>query len=327
MQGFVDETVIEVASGNGGSGAVSFRREKYVAKGGPDGGDGGKGGDVVFHVKENLNTLSHLKIKRKHQAENGQPGMGRRMHGRDGNDMVIDVPPGTIIRDYETKEVLADLKEVGSHFVLLSGGRGGQGNWHFRSSKRQVPRFAQPGVDGIEKTIVIELNLIADIGFVGFPNAGKSSLLKNLTNAHPQVAAYAFTTKIPNLGMLYVHGKDVVLADIPGIIEGASSGVGLGFRFLKHIARTRGLAFMLDISDENYLTVFDTLLSELKKYAPELIEKPRIILANKIELEGFKDRLVDLKDKYPEEQIIGMSNYSKEGIEQVKQAFYDLSEA
>ncbi len=319
--------MIEVASGNGGSGAVSFRREKYVAKGGPDGGDGGKGGDVVFHVKENLNTLSHLKIKRKHQAENGQPGMGRRMHGRDGNDMVIDVPPGTIIRDYETKEVLADLKEVGSHFVLLSGGRGGQGNWHFRSSKRQVPRFAQPGVDGIEKTIVIELNLIADIGFVGFPNAGKSSLLKNLTNAHPQVAAYAFTTKIPNLGMLYVHGKDVVLADIPGIIEGASSGVGLGFRFLKHIARTRGLAFMLDISDENYLTVFDTLLSELKKYAPELIEKPRIILANKIELEGFKDRLVDLKDKYPEEQIIGMSNYSKEGIEQVKQAFYDLSEA
>jgi len=306
---------------------VSFRREKYVAKGGPDGGDGGKGGDVVFHVKSNLNTLSHLKAKRKHKAKNGQQGMGRRMHGKNGEDVIIEVPPGTLIRDYDTGELLADLQEDGSNLVLLKGGRGGQGNWHFRSSKRQAPRFSQPGAEGAERTLLIELNLIADIGFVGFPNAGKSSLLRSLTNAHPQVAAYAFTTKIPNLGMLRVHGKDVVLADIPGIIEGASHGAGLGFQFLKHIARTRGLAFMIDLSDETFLDTFDTLLKELEEYAPELIHKPRVLIGNKLDLPETEGRIQELQQKYPQETILGMSNFASTGIKEVTQAFFELSES
>lgn len=325
MQGFVDETVIEVASGDGGSGAVSFRREKYVAKGGPDGGDGGKGGDVIFTVKANLNTLSDLKSKRSFKAKKGQSGMGARCHGKNGENVTVYVPPGTLIRDFETKELIADLKEVGESIVLLKGGRGGQGNWHFRSARRQAPRFAQPGAPGEEKTVTVELNLIADIGFVGFPNAGKSSLLRSMTNAHPQVAAYAFTTKIPNLGMLRVFERDIVLADIPGIIEGASHGAGLGFRFLKHISRTGGLAFLIDLSDENFLTAFDTLCEELAEYAPDLLKKPRIVLGSKVDVDGTWERLAELKDHLPNEKILPLSNFSRQGIEDIQKEFFNIA--
>ncbi|MBB6479031.1 GTPase ObgE [Spirochaeta isovalerica] len=320
MQGFIDETRLELFSGNGGPGCVSFRREKYVAKGGPDGGDGGVGGNVVFEVKKNLKTFSHLNAKHTFKAKNGQPGMGRRMHGKDGEDVIIAVPPGTIIRDYESKQIIKDFSENidGEQWVFLQGGRGGLGNWHYRSSKKQVPRYAQPGIPGQYAEIMLELNMIADVGFVGFPNAGKSSLLRELTNADPKVGAYPFTTKIPNLGMLRIADKDVVLADIPGIIDGASHGAGLGLRFLRHIARTAGLAFMIDLSDPGYLDAFEHLKKELEEFESSLLRKQRIIIATKTDVEGTEESLKELQKKYPDEKIIPISVFARTGLEEVR---------
>lgn len=320
MQGFIDETRLELYSGDGGPGCVSFRREKYVAKGGPDGGDGGRGGNVVFEVKKNLKTLSHLNAKHTFKAKKGQQGMGRRMHGKDGEDVVVLVPPGTIIRDYETREIIKDFSGNvdGETWVFLNGGKGGLGNWHYRSSIKQTPRYAQPGMPGQYAEILLELNMIADVGFVGFPNAGKSSLLKALTNADPKVAAYPFTTKIPNLGMLRIADRDVILADIPGIIDGASHGAGLGLRFLKHIARTAGLAFMIDLSDPAYLDAFEHLKHELQDFEASLLRKQRIIIATKTDLEGTEDSLVRLKEKYPDETIVAISVFARTGLEEVK---------
>src|SRR5690554_3257107 len=284
MFGFSDETYIDIASGNGGNGCVSFRREKFVAKGGPDGGDGGRGGDVVFVVKDNLRTLVHLKRVRTFKAENGKDGQGRRSFGRNGADIEIPVPPGTVIKDPGTGEIIKDLEGL-ERYVFLEGGNGGKGNWHFRSATRQAPRFAQNGEPGVSMRIGLELFIIADIGFVGFPNAGKSSLLNNLTNARTKVAGYPFTTKIPQLGMLRYDNNDIVLADIPGIIEGASQGAGMGLKFLRHIARTVALAFLIDLSDERYATALETLQGEIKEYAPELLEKPYVVIGTKIDLE------------------------------------------
>ena len=275
MFGFSDETYIDVASGNGGAGCVSFHREKFVPKGGPDGGDGGKGGDVVFVVKDNLRTLGHLKAVRTYKAENGRNGQGDRCFGRNGKDVEIPVPPGTVIRDAETGELIKDLTGL-DRFVFLRGGKGGLGNWHFRSAVRQAPKFAQPGEKGESMRVGIELQIIADIGFVGFPNAGKSSLLNMLTNARSKVAGYPFTTKIPQLGVMRYDDRDIVLADIPGILEGASSGLGMGIKFLKHISRTNGLAYLVDISDERYLDSFDILKGELSEFSKELAEEVRI---------------------------------------------------
>ena len=266
MFGFSDETYIDVASGNGGAGCVSFRREKFIPKGGPDGGDGGRGGDVVFVVKDNLRTLGHLRMVRSYRAENGRGGQGARCYGRAGKDVEIPVPPGTIIKNAETGEIIKDLTGV-DRWVFLEGGRGGLGNWHFRTSVRQTPRFAQPGEKGVEMRVGVELQVIADIGFVGFPNAGKSSLLNLLTNARSKVAGYPFTTKIPQLGVMRYDDQDLVLADIPGILEGASEGLGMGFKFLRHISRTKGLVYLIDLSDENYLDSFDILSEELRKYS------------------------------------------------------------
>lgn len=327
MQGFIDETRLELFSGNGGPGCVSFRREKYVAKGGPDGGDGGRGGNVVFEVKKNLKTFSHLNAKHTFKAKNGQSGMGKRMHGKDGEDIIISVPPGTIIRDYESRSIIKDFSDniEGETWVFLKGGQGGLGNWHYRSSKKQVPRYAQPGVSGQYAEILLELNMIADVGFVGFPNAGKSSLLKTLTNADPKVGAYPFTTKIPNLGMLRIAERDVVLADIPGIIEGASHGAGLGLRFLKHIARTAGLAFMVDLSDPNYLEAFDHLKEELGDFEASLLKKERIVIATKTDLEGTDEALSQLKEKYPDEKIIAISVFARTGIEDVRLSLLNMA--
>jgi GTP-binding protein len=227
---FLDETTIEVSSGHGGRGAVSFRREKYVPKGGPDGGDGGRGGDVVFEVRASLKTLSHLAFKRSFHAEDGQPGQKRKRHGKDGKPVVIGVPPGTIIRSAEDNRIVKDLVEPGS-WIFLKGGKGGKGNTHFATSVRQAPRFAQPGLPGESISLRLELSLIADIGFVGKPNAGKSTLLSVLTEAQPKIGAYPFTTKAPNLGVMREQYKEVVLADIPGLIEGASRGSVSGFVF------------------------------------------------------------------------------------------------
>jgi GTP-binding protein len=323
MFGFSDETYIDVASGNGGNGCVSFRREKYIPKGGPDGGDGGRGGDVVFVVRDNLRTLAHLKQIRTFRAENGKNGMGARCFGRDGNDVEIPVPPGTVIKDAQTGEIIKDLTDQ-QRWVFLKGGRGGQGNWHFRSATRQTPRFAQPGEKGESLRIGVELLVIADIGFVGFPNAGKSSLLNNLTNARTKVAGYPFTTKIPQLGMMRYDDHDIVLADIPGIIEGASEGAGMGFKFLRHIARTSGLAFFIDLSDERYLNAYGTLTEELRSYAPQLLEKPQVIIATKLDELDAPKHLQELQEALGGATVLGLSNITGEGLEAVKQAFIQL---
>lgn len=327
MEGFVDETTIEVSSGHGGAGCVSFRREKFVPFGGPDGGDGGRGGDVIFQVKENLKTLAHLRMRRVYKAQNGLPGGGSKMHGRDGESAYVPVPPGTIIRDKLTGEVLHDFSaEAHPQWVCLEGGRGGQGNWHFRSSKHQAPRYAQPGMPAQEAVLRVELNIIADLGFVGFPNAGKSTLLTLLTNATPKVAPYPFTTKIPNLGVMRVFDQDVVLADIPGIIEGASQGLGLGIQFLKHIARTKGLVFLVDLSEEHYLDTFRTLLAELNDFSPELSEKPRIVLGSKTDLDEDGSRLAALVASLPGEVILGVSSFFRDRLDEVRREFLRLAE-
>ncbi|MDC7232674.1 MAG: GTPase ObgE [Spirochaetales bacterium] len=327
MQGFIDETRLEVYSGEGGAGCVSFRREKYVPQGGPDGGDGGRGGDVVFLVKNNLKTLSHLNHKHVYKAANGQGGMGRRMHGKNGENVVIEVPPGTIVRDYQTNDILKDFSENidGEEWVFLRGGGGGQGNWHFRTARKQTPRYAQPGLPGEYAEIRLELNLIADIGFVGFPSVGKSSLLKALTNANPKVASYPFTTKIPNLGMLRLGEKDIVLADIPGIIEGASHGLGLGFKFLKHISRTAGLAFLIDLGEDDFHDTYSKLLAELKEYNPDLLDKPRLLLGTKMDLETAEENLKKLQELYPDEHVIAVSVFSRQGLEELKLAMLKMA--
>ncbi|MGE0074830.1 MAG: Obg family GTPase CgtA [Sphaerochaetaceae bacterium] len=323
MFGFSDETYIDVASGNGGNGCVSFRREKYIPKGGPDGGDGGRGGDVIFVVRNNLRTLAHLKQVRTYRAENGRNGMGDRCFGRDGADIEIPVPPGTVIKDAQSGEIIKDLTGL-DRWVFLTGGRGGQGNWHFKSSTRQTPRFAQPGAKGVELRVGIELLVIADIGFVGFPNAGKSSLLNNLTNARTKVAGYPFTTKIPQLGMFRYGDHDIVLADIPGIIEGASQGAGMGFKFLRHISRTVGLAFLIDLTDERFESAYDTLCEELRTYAPSLLEKGQVVIGTKIDEPDAKERLLQLQQQQPGLNILGLSNITGEGLDDVKKAFIHL---
>lgn len=324
MRGFVDETSLEVGSGKGGAGCVSLRREKYIPKGGPDGGDGGKGGDVVFKIKKNLKTLSHLRFKRIINAGSGCPGEGRKKHGKDGEDAVILLPPGAVVKDFDTKEVLHDFADDESDWVFLKGGRGGLGNMHFATSRQQTPRFAQPGLPGQSRKIIIEINIIADIGFVGFPNAGKSTLLGRLTNANPKVGAYPFTTKIPNLGVYKVDDQDIVLADIPGIIEGASEGAGLGIRFLKHIARTRGLVFLIDVSQPDFEDAFDILLNEIRSFSADLAERKRIIFASKMDSEGSEEALAALRKKYPQEEIHGISVFSGEGMENIRSLFSGL---
>lgn len=324
MIGFADEVYIDVASGNGGNGCVSFRREKYVPKGGPDGGDGGQGGRVIFEVRENLKTLAHLKNRRMFKAENGEPGKGKKRHGRNGRDVIVPVPPGTILKDPENGRILKDFTSLEETWVFLKGGHGGKGNMHFATSRRQAPRHAQPGEAGQEIRLHVELHLIADIGFVGLPNAGKSSLLGVLTNAHPKVAAYAFTTKIPSLGVMRYEYRDIILADIPGIIEGASHGAGLGDKFLRHISRTAGLAVLVDLSDDDVMHSYSIVLHELQEYAPELLRKPRIVIGSKIDLEGAAENFQKLRDGVQDAPLIAYSSFTQQGMEEVKQAFSNI---
>lgn len=328
---FADEATITVASGKGGDGCVAFRREKYVPMGGPAGGDGGKGGDVVFIVKRNLRTLSFLRFKQTFRAQNGIPGMGRNMHGKDGEDIVIAVPPGTLIKDADTGEILKDFgMEVsrkgaaieGERFVFLKGGRGGKGNTHYKNSVNQAPKYAQPGQPGVERRLKIELRLIADIGLVGFPNAGKSSLLDSFTNARPKIAPYPFTTKIPNLGVLSLHERDIILADIPGIIEGAHDGAGLGIRFLKHIARTACLAFLIDLSEDNWQVAYGILRGELESFSPLLAAKPHLIVATKLDVPEAAERFTAFSALFPTEKVYGISVFSGRGLDELKEAFY-----
>ena len=282
---FVDNVKLRVKSGKGGAGCVSFRREKFIPKGGPDGGDGGKGGDVIIECDNNTNTLSHLKGKRFLKAGNGRPGEGRKKHGADGEDLIIKVPPGTLVKDANTGEVLLDMKIHGEKKILLEGGKGGLGNWHFRGPRKQVPRYAQPGEEGKELEIVLELKLIADVGLVGFPNAGKSTLISALSNARPEIANYEFTTLTPKLGVVKVDEfRNFVMADIPGIIEGAHEGKGLGLKFLKHIERTKIILYVIDLASfRDPVYQFKTLQKELKSYSEKLFNRPYAIALNKID--------------------------------------------
>ncbi len=327
---FADEAKIQVQSGKGGNGCIAFRREKYIPNGGPSGGDGGKGGDVIFCVKKNLRTLSHLRHKTKYKARNGGDGSGANRYGKDGEDVIIPLPPGTIVRDAETDEILFEFttESEDEQITLLTGGKGGWGNVHFKSSTNQAPRHANEGKEGESRILRVELSIMADVGLVGFPNAGKSSLLDYFTNARPKIAPYPFTTKIPNLGVLRVaDDRDIIIADIPGIIEGAAEGAGLGTRFLKHISRTAGLVFIIDASDPNALTAFDTLKAELANYSEELAAKPYVVLCNKLDIEGAPETAAEIAQKYPHEKIIPMSLETHEGLPRVKTAIIDLVDA
>ena len=283
---FTDYVKITAKAGNGGNGAISFRHEKYVAAGGPDGGDGGKGGDIYFVVDQDANTLIDFRYKKKFKAENGNNGEGARRFGKSGEDLYIKVPIGTIIKDAKTERVLADLSEKNQKALILHGGRGGKGNSNFATATRQAPRFAQDGEDGEEKELILELKLLADVGLIGFPNVGKSTLLSIVTDAKPKIADYHFTTLDPNLGVVKKeYGESFVIADIPGVIEGASEGIGLGTQFLRHIERTR-LLHVIDVSGSegrNPVEDFYTINNELKKYSQKLSERKQIIVANKID--------------------------------------------
>jgi len=282
---FVDYVEIFVKAGDGGDGAVAFRREKYVPKGGPAGGNGGKGGDVVFLAERNLQTLLDFRYKRKYEAENGKPGGTSLKDGRGGEDLVIHVPIGTIIKDAESGKILSDLNEEGMRFIAAKGGRGGKGNSNFATPTNQTPRYAEDGKPGEERKISLELNLIADVGLVGFPNAGKSTLISSISAAKPKIADYPFTTLTPNLGIVqYKEYKSFTVADIPGIIEGAHEGKGLGHRFLRHIERTKILLILIDVSSEDVQTQYDTILSELEKYSEILTGKKKLLAFSKADL-------------------------------------------
>ena len=335
MKQFADEALIEVSSGSGGNGCAAFRREKYVPKGGPAGGDGGRGGDVVFAIRRNLRTLAHLRYKHTFKAENGRDGEGGGRYGRNGADVVIALPPGSLIRDAETGAVIRDFSGKSGDFVFLKGGNGGWGNIHFKSPVNQAPRKALPGQSGTTVRLKVELRIMADIGLVGFPNAGKSSLLDRFTNARPKIAPYPFTTKIPNLGVLTAAsapgnesgGRDIIIADIPGLIEGASDGAGLGIRFLKHISRTSALVFLIDLSSDNYLSAFDILLKELEAFSQALPRKKRLLVGTKTDLPESSGRLAALAAKYPHEQTRGISVFSGGGIRELAVDLLRLTEA
>ena len=315
---FIDKATIRVVAGRGGDGAVAFHREKYVAAGGPDGGDGGRGGDILVVIDDHMSTLMDFRYKRKYVAGNGMNGNGRRCSGRDGESLTIKVPRGTLLRDKATGGILHDMSDPGEGpFVLAKGGKGGWGNQHFATPTRQVPRFAKPGLPGEDREVVLELKLLADVGLVGFPNVGKSTLLSVVSKAHPKIANYHFTTLFPNLGVVYVkEGVSFVMADIPGIIEGASEGAGLGHDFLRHIDRCRLLIHLVDVSGSegrDPVEDFETINTELRQYSPELAERPQLVVANKCDL-------LPPEEREPIERL-------KRHVEALGYRFFELSAA
>lgn len=320
---FVDEAKIYVKAGHGGSGCVSFRREKFVPKGGPDGGDGGKGGDVIFHATESHHTLLDLKYKQHQTAKNGGHGSGNHRTGKSAEDLKIDVPVGTIIKNFETGEVLADLSEPGQTFLAARGGIGGKGNAHFTTSTHQTPRFAQEGMEGEEFTLKLELKLLADVGIIGFPNAGKSTFISRVSAAKPKIADYPFTTLTPHLGVVkYSDSKSFVVADIPGLIPGAHEGLGMGDKFLKHVERTSLLFHIIDISAEpntNAWSNFTVINQELGNYNPELLEKPQIVALNKIDLPYVRENAKKEVALFKKKGIIlhTFSAVTGEGIQEI----------
>ena len=327
---FADSARIIIKSGKGGDGHVSFRREKYVPNGGPDGGDGGKGGDVIFQVDEGMNTLVNFRHKRKYAAQNGEEGKKRNCHGKNGEDIIVKVPAGTVIKEAESGKVIADMSGDNTRQIVLKGGRGGNGNQHYATSTMQAPKYAQPGQPAIELDVYLELKVIADVGLVGFPNVGKSTLLSRVTNADPKIANYHFTTLNPNLGVVDLDdAAGFVIADIPGLIEGASEGIGLGHEFLKHIERTKVMIHMVDAaSTEGRDPISDiyAINKELKAYNPELIKKPQVIAANKIDAiyAEDKDPVAELKAEFEPQgiKVYPISAVSGQGL---KELLYDVS--
>ena len=325
---FVDKARISVHAGKGGDGAVSFHREKYIANGGPDGGDGGKGGSVIFVVDDHMSTLMDFRYKRKYVAGNGANGSSKRCFGKDGENLYIKVPRGTIIRDTESGAIMHDMSS-GENFTVARGGRGGWGNVHFATPTRQVPRFAKPGLPGESHDITLELKLLADVGLVGFPNVGKSTFLSVVSRAHPKIANYHFTTLFPNLGVVYVDdGVSFVMADIPGIIEGASEGAGLGHDFLRHIDRCRLLVHLVDVSGSegrDPIEDFDAINAELREYSPELAERPQIVAANKCDLLGDDRENIEKLREHVEAQGYRFFEMSAAGYTGTKELIRECS--
>ena len=322
---FVDRAEIKIVSGKGGNGAVTFRRDPYVPDGGPDGGDGGNGGSVIFVADRNLRTLMDLKYKRKYQAENGQPGMKRNRHGKKGEDLYIKVPVGTMIIDKETGHLMKDLTEDGDSVVAAKGGRGGRGNVHYKSSIRQAPNFAEAGTPAKERDVILELKLIADVGLLGFPNVGKSTLLSVCTGSKPKIAGYHFTTIDPNLGVVYLHDTSFVMADIAGIIEGAAQGAGLGYKFLKHVERTKVLIHVIDVAGSegrDPIEDYKKINAELEQFDPKLAAKPQIIAANKMDLVTDQEKLAEFMDfmKTEGREVYQISAAARQGTDELMNA-------
>ena len=324
---FVDYVKMHVTSGNGGKGSSHLHREKYIQKGGPDGGDGGRGGHVILRGSSNLWTLLHLKFKRHVKAGHGSHGSSGRSTGADGEDTYLDVPLGTVVRDTETNDILFEITEVGEEKIVAEGGKGGRGNWHFKSSTNQTPRYAQPGIPLEERHITLELKVLADVGLVGLPNAGKSTLLSVMTSAKPKIADYEFTTLKPNLGIVeYRDFQSFVMADIPGIIEGAAEGTGLGYYFLRHIERNSILLFLVPADADDIVKQYEILLDELRRYNPEMLDKERFLLVSKSDL--LDDELEaeikveldrDLNIKY-----MFMSSVAHKGIQELKDKLWKM---
>lgn len=327
---FVDYVKLHVASGNGGKGSAHLHREKYIEKGGPDGGDGGRGGHVIIRGNANLWTLYTYKFKRHFKAGHGEHGSKQRSTGADGADIYMDVPLGTVVRDKETNEILFEITENGEEKTIAQGGMGGRGNWHFKSSTNQTPRYAQPGIPGEERDIILELKILADVGLVGFPNAGKSTLLSVVTAAKPKIADYEFTTLKPNLGIVeYRDHQSFVIADIPGIIEGAAEGRGLGHYFLRHIERNSVLLFLIPADADDIKKQYDILLDELKRYNPEILDKERFVAISKSDM--LDDELkAELKEELDNELPVDymfMSSVAQQGLQELKDTLWKMLNA
>ena len=320
---FIDYVRIYCASGHGGAGSTHLYRAKYVPKGGPDGGDGGRGGHIILKANSQFWTLIHLKYRKNVKAEDGGKGEGGNRHGKNGADITLEVPLGTVVKDAETGEVIMELVEDGEEKILCPGGRGGLGNSNFKSPTMQTPRFAQPGEEGVEGCFILELKLLADVGLVGFPNAGKSTLLSTITSAKPKIANYAFTTLEPNLGIVrYYDDRSFVMADIPGIIEGAHEGRGIGIRFLRHIERNSVLLFMVSAEEEDITKAYETLLNELREYNPELLVKDRVLAVTKCDLIDSKQEKKIQKQLPEGVPAVLISSLSQKGLKELKEMLW-----
>ncbi|MCI6931952.1 MAG: GTPase ObgE [Tenericutes bacterium] len=313
---FVDEVIVKLIAGKGGDGCTSFRREKFVEMGGPNGGNGGKGADIIFTTDKSLKTLIDLKVQKIVKADKGVNGKGRDQNGANAEDVIIKVPEGTVVTNLETNEVICDL--ISGTKIIAHGGRGGRGNRSLATHDNPAPRMSELGAPGEELLVKCELKVLADVGLVGFPSAGKSTLLSVITNASPKIAAYHFTTLSPNLGVVKTYGKEFIIADLPGLIEGASEGVGLGFKFLKHAMRTKVIAHIIDMSGENSfspLESYETIYNELAKYDESLIKKPSVVIASKMDLPESKENLAKFKEKYPNLEVYPISSVYNEGLD------------